>query len=74
MRYEVKKMQHGNGGKLFSYPAKRFGTIQEAEQYADDFATDQRDVPGTIIVLKERKGDRTLVSYTCGRKSDFRGS
>jgi hypothetical protein len=66
MKFEVTKKQRGNNGQYFSYPARRFATEQEAVEYAERFATDQAGVPGTKIVVTQRKGQKLMKSYICG--------
>ena len=71
MKFEVTKKQRGNQGQWFAYPAKRFATTEAAMKYAEAFAIEQADVPGTRIVVSRRKGGEVLAEFTEGKKSSL---
>lgn len=56
-RYKVVKQQRGEGGRWFPHrTAKTFSNLDDAKQYAADFAAEQRGVAGTRIVVSSRGG------------------
>jgi hypothetical protein len=62
--YKVVKTQRGNQGQWFRYPAAAtFATQSEAEQYAEQFAADQRGVAGTRILVVARKGGDVVKAF-----------
>ena len=63
MTYEVTKKQRGMQGEWFAYKAKRFETLEDAVAYAEQFAEDQYDTPGTRIVVTERESKRFVREY-----------
>lgn len=63
--YKVVKVQRGGDGKWFDYPtAATFCNEGNAIKYAEQFADEQRQVAGTKIVVRTRKGNRTIKSIT----------
>ena len=61
--YKVGKTQRGMQGEWFRYPAAAtFATQAEGEQYARDFAEQQRGVAGTKILVVTRKGNRVVAT------------
>ncbi len=59
--YKVVKTQRGSQGQWFRYPAAAtFATKSEAEDYARNFAAQQRGVAGTRVLVVARKGGETL--------------
>lgn len=61
--YEVTKKQRGSQGQWFAYRAKRFATETDAIAYAEAFAAEQAGVPGTRIVVTQRKGQRLVREF-----------
>jgi hypothetical protein len=63
--HKVVKTQRGNQGKWFRYPAaKTFNSVDEASQYAGEFALEQKGVQGTKILVIDRHG-HTVQSIEC---------
>ena len=62
--HKVVKTQRGMKGEWFRYPAAAtFPSQAEAEEYAREFAEDQRGVAGTRILVVARRGDAVVASY-----------
>ena len=56
--HKVVKQQRGTKGEWFSHSAAMTGSEQEAREYAESFAKNQRDsgVVGTRITVQSRGG------------------
>ena len=50
------KKQRGGDGKWFNYRGRAFDRESDAMEYAREFANQQRNVPGTKIVVYRRNG------------------
>lgn len=59
--YKVVKTQRGTQGEWFRHrTAATFAEQADAEEYARRFATEQRGVAGTRILVLARKGGRVV--------------